>query len=188
MTLRTQELEQSNQQLIELSRSDSLTGLANRRHLDLQLKYEWELAFRQQTPLSILVADIDQFKNINDHFGHQYGDDYILEVAEILTQQTSRSNDLPARFGGDEFVIILPNTLSEGALSLAEDICVRLEKRKIAQAPNALYEVVTLSIGCATLTPNKTNDIKRLFSLADKNLYQAKKMGRNGVSSSHYFV
>jgi len=188
VTLRTQELEQSNQQLIELSRSDALTGLANRRHLDLQLKYEWELALRQQTPLSILVADIDQFKNINDHFGHQYGDDCILEVAEILAQQTSRSNDLPARFGGDEFVIILPNTLSEGALSLAENICVRLEQRKIAQAPNALYEVVTLSIGCATLTPNKTNDIKRLFSLADKNLYQAKKMGRNGVSSSHNFV
>jgi diguanylate cyclase len=188
VTLRTKELELSNQQLIELSRSDALTGLANRRHLDQQLEHEWALAYRNQTPLSILVADIDQFKNINDHFGHQYGDECILEVARILTQQTPAISGLPARFGGDEFVVILPNTLNEEALSLAEDICSRLEQRKIAQAPNTLYNVVTLSIGCATITPNKTNDIKRLFSLADKNLYQAKKMGRNGVSSSHDFV
>ena len=188
VTLRTKELEQSNQQLIELSRSDALTGLANRRYLDQQLEYEWGLAYKNQTPLSILVADIDQFKNINDHFGHQYGDECILEVARILTEQIPVIAGLPARFGGDEFVVILPNTRTETALSLAEDICSRLAQRNIAQAPNALYKVATLSIGCATITPNKTNDIKSLFSLADKNLYQAKKMGRNGVSSCHNFV
>jgi len=180
---RTAELEISNQQLIALSHSDALTGLANRRHLDHQLANEWSRGLRAKTPISLLVIDIDQFKNINDHFGHQYGDDCILEVAEILKHSVTRPSDLPARFGGDEFVIVLPNTDSEGALNLGEEICTSLERSNLKQAPNSLYPVVTLSIGCATFIPNNHNNIRNLFALADKNLYRAKKQGRNGVIS-----
>jgi diguanylate cyclase len=183
VTQRTAELEYSNKQLVELSRCDSLTGLANRRYLDQQLENEWNRAIRDKTPISMLVADIDQFKNINDHFGHQYGDDCILEVAEILKNTVTRPSDLPARFGGDEFVVMLPNTDENGAMKLGKQISQDLALLTLKQAPNTLHPFISLSIGCATLTPSTTNELKSLFALADKKLYQAKQQGRNTIVS-----
>jgi len=183
--LRTQELEISNQQLVELSRTDALTGLANRRHLDHQLLTEWERSFREKSPLSLLICDIDQFKNINDHFGHQYGDDCILAVAEVLKRMVNRPGDIPARFGGDEFVVILPNTESQGAIKIGQQVCDAMISEKLEQAPDAIYPLITMSIGCATIIPQDKDEIKTLFTLADKNLYQAKKSGRNCVVAKH---
>ena len=181
---RTKELELSNQQLTTLSRSDGLTGLANRRYLDTYLENEWAKALLIKEPISILVADIDQFKSINDHFGHQYGDNCIIEVGKILKEVIHRKSDLPARFGGDEFVVILPNTNNENATALAAQVSSKVENCKLAQAPNADHAFVTLSIGCATLIPDEKKSVKSLFSLADKNLYKAKEQGRNAVVGS----
>lgn len=182
VTLRTQELESSNLQLKKLSRYDFLTGLANRRYFELQLAKEWERSIRDGKKLSILVCDVDQFKNINDHFGHQYGDECLQSVASVLLDVLHRPADMPARYGGDEFVVILPETDAQGAIQLACRICQKMQKVGLTQAPDALHKMVTLSIGCATLTPTTDNDIKQLFSLADEGLFKAKEKGRNCVA------
>lgn len=181
--LRTQELEISNQQLKDLSFSDALTGLPNRRHFDQQLELEWNRLIREAKPLSILVCDIDEFKNINDHFGHQYGDQCLQSIAQIMMQSIHRPGDIPARIGGDEFIIILPDTDTQGANLLGRQICHNVEAAAIPQAPDTLYKVVTMSIGGATLVPHQNKNINELFSLADANLYQVKENGRNAVIS-----
>lgn len=183
VNLRTQELETSNKKLEKLSRIDSLTGMPNRRYFDLQLEQEWQRSMRESQPLSILVCDVDQFKNINDHFGHQYGDECLQGVAKAIIETLHRPADMPARFGGDEFVVILPETIALGAELLAINICQKVQELSLQQAPDALHDVVTLSIGCATFIPSNTNDIKSLFALADKHLFEAKKKGRNCVVS-----
>ena len=179
--LRTQELEVSNQRLKDQSLADALTGLPNRRHFDQQLELEWNQLQREAKPLSILVCDIDEFKSINDHYGHQYGDQCLQTIAQRIIQAVHRPRDVPARIGGDEFIVILPDTDIEGAELLGRNICHTVERTAIPQAPDALYEVVTMSIGAATLIPDTNKDIKELFSLADRNLYQAKEKGRNRV-------
>ena len=148
----------------------------------MQLAQEWERSIRDGKELSILVCDVDQFKNINDHFGHQYGDECLESVAKVLLHVLHRPADMPARYGGDEFVVILPETNTEGASQLAKKICQEMQQIGLAQAPEALHKMVTLSIGCATLTPTTDNDIKQLFSLADDGLFKAKKQGRNCVA------
>lgn len=182
VVLRTKELETSNRKLEALTRIDDLTGLANRRYLDHQLNAEWAIAKRSNSPISMLVVDIDQFKSINDYFGHQYGDKAIISVAAILKKLVTRPSDLPARFGGDEFVIILPNTDNSGAIALAKQICSSIEKLQIKQADDSIYPYVTISLGCATLIPNEDNTLQNLFSLADEKLYLAKEQGRNCVA------
>ncbi|MCJ8319845.1 MAG: sensor domain-containing diguanylate cyclase [Colwellia sp.] len=181
--LRTQELETSNKKLEKLSRIDSLTGMPNRRYFDQQLEQEWQRSINEAQPLSILVCDVDQFKNINDYFGHQYGDKCLQGVAKAIMATLHRPADMPARFGGDEFVVILPKTIALGAELLAIDICQKVQELTLEQAPDTVHDVVTLSIGCATLIPSNSNDIKSLFALADKCLFEAKKLGRNCVVS-----
>jgi len=183
VNLRTQELETSNKKLEKLSRMDSLTGMPNRRYFDQQLEQEWQRSIREDQPLSILVCDVDQFKDINDYFGHQYGDECLQGVAKAIMETLHRPSDMPARFGGDEFVVILPKTIALGAELLGIDICQKVQELTLQQAPDAVHDVVTLSIGCATLIPNNENDIKSLFALADKCLFEAKKLGRNCVVS-----
>lgn len=181
---RTQELEISNLKLRDLSRNDSLTGLPNRRYFDQQLEQEWDRAQRESKELSILVCDIDEFKKINDHFGHQYGDDCLKAFANVLRSSASRTTDLPARYGGDEFVIILPGTGAAGAEQLGKYICEKVQQLALKQAPEAAHAIVTVTIGSATLVPGPENNIKQFFSLADKNLFKAKKSGRNAVLSA----
>jgi len=183
VALRTQELEKSNAQLHKLSRYDALTNLPNRRYFDTQLEQEWGRSLRESESLSILVCDVDEFKNINDHFGHQYGDDCLKAVADAIIEALNRPADMPARFGGDEFVVILPETKALGAELLGIKICENINALALSQAPDALHKIVTLSIGCATLKPDSTNNIQQLFALADKNLFKAKKNGRNCVVS-----
>ncbi|NOQ17352.1 MAG: diguanylate cyclase [Methyloprofundus sp.] len=181
VALRTEELEVSNQQLKDLSLSDSLTGLPNRRHFDQQLKLEWLQLLREAKPLSILVCDVDQFKSINDHYGHQYGDKCLQTIAETIMQVVLRPRDIPARIGGDEFVVLLPDTDTQGAELLAGKISAGVAQAAIQQAPDAQFDIVTLSIGVATLIPDINKNVNELFSLADRHLYQAKENGRNAV-------
>jgi len=181
VTLRTQELETSNAQLQKLSHYDSLTNLPNRRYFDSQLTQEWQRCIRDKHSLAMLICDVDEFKSINDHFGHQYGDDCLKAVAGAILEALHRPADLPARYGGDEFVVILPETNALGAELLGIKICEYINELALAQAPDAKHDHVSLSIGCATLTPSNENNIEQLFSLADKNLFKAKELGRNCV-------
>ncbi len=179
--LRTQDLEVSNQRLKDQSLSDPLTGLPNRRHFDQQFEIEWNQLLRDTKPLSILICDVDEFKNINDHFGHQFGDQCLQAIAQIIIKSIHRPKDIPARIGGDEFVVILPDTDLLGAELVGKKICHEIKQAGIPQAPDAQFTVATMSIGIATLIPDRNKNIKELFSLADRNLYKAKENGRNRV-------
>jgi diguanylate cyclase (GGDEF)-like protein len=135
----------------------------------------------------LLICDVDEFKSINDHFGHQYGDDCLKAVAEAILDALHRPADMPARYGGDEFVVILPETNALGAELLGIKICEHINELALIQAPDAKHDHVSLSIGCSTLIPTTDNSIEQLFSLADKNLFKAKEKGRNCVVADTEF-
>lgn len=158
-----------------LSVTDGLTGLYNRRAFEDKLEEEYERARRYNSPLSLLMVDVDNFKNFNDTLGHTAGDDLLQSVARILNQN-ARANDVPARFGGDEFAVILPNTNSKVAFHLAERL--RWAARELHCDPHQ----VTLSIGVSALSPEMTNR-GALVMMADNALYDAKRRGRNQVSN-----
>jgi diguanylate cyclase (GGDEF)-like protein len=178
---RTAELEQANQKLTELSITDSLTTLANRRHFDAMFMQTQEDALRKNTPLSLLILDVDWFKNYNDHYGHIAGDDCLKQVAQTLKENTNSVKDLPARYGGEEFVVILSRTDSLAAEAIAQKIRQAVEKLAL---PHALSSIgyITVSIGVATWTQESEYQPDALLSLADAALYRAKNAGRNQVS------
>jgi diguanylate cyclase (GGDEF)-like protein/PAS domain S-box-containing protein len=162
--------------------TDSLTGLANRRRFDQCLTTEWRRAVRDRKPLSILLIDADLFKSYNDTYGHLRGDSCLKQIAEGALDVVARPGDLVARFGGEEFAIILPNTGSSGALQLAQDICAVVRSRELPHSSNPLG-IVTVSVGCATLIPQPGKHAADLIDCADKALYQAKRTGRNRACS-----
>src|SRR5262245_15318680 len=116
------QLERANRMLHQLSYLDGLTGIANRRHFEESLEQEWRRSTRAGSPLSLLMADIDHFKALNDACGHQFGDDCLRKVAETLGESLKRAGDLAARYGGEEFAVLLPGTDAEGAVAIAEDV------------------------------------------------------------------
>ena len=162
--------------------TDSLTGLANRRQFDQCLITEWRRAMRDRKPLSLLIIDVDLFKSYNDTYGHLRGDGCLKQIAEAAQDVVARPGDLVARFGGEEFAAILPNTASSGALQLAHDICAVMRNRQLPHSSNATG-VVTVSVGCATLIPHLGKHAAALIDCADKALYQAKRTGRNRACS-----
>ncbi|HKM36622.1 MAG TPA: GGDEF domain-containing protein [Thiopseudomonas sp.] len=174
-------LQEANVQLECLSRTDVLTGMPNRRHLDerLALAYEWYK--RSGNPLSVLMIDIDYFKLINDDYGHAMGDLYLKKVADVLTLIVGRSTDFSARYGGEEFVCVLPNTDTLGALAVAERIREAVFALHDGHA-DVLPRILTISIGVATLQGGLC-DHNQLLAQADAQLYRAKKSGRNRVCS-----
>ena len=161
-----------------LAITDGLTGLANRRRFDQCLTNEWRRGMRDRTPLSLLLIDADWFKSYNDTYGHLRGDSCLKQIAEAAQDVVMRPGDLVARFGGEEFAIILPNTLNEGAMRVANDICEAVRGRKLPHKDNP-YEFMTISVGCATMTPQLGHNSSSLIELADKALYKAKRSGRN---------
>jgi two-component system, sensor histidine kinase LadS len=177
---RTAQLQVLNQQLEHMSTTDALTGLPNRRQFDAVLASEWARAVRHGQPLALGVIDLDWFKQYNDNYGHQAGDECLKQVAAALAQTISRSSDLVARYGGEEFVFIAPETNRENALYLAESV-----RRAVAQLalPHAFsdYGRLTLSIGVATCIPKRDELPDALLRTADAMLYQAKAQGRNRV-------
>ena len=166
--------------LEQLATRDGLTGLANRRCFDNTLYAEWQRALRQQQPLSLLMVDVDNFKQYNDAYGHLGGDACLQRIAKAVASEM-RTNDLVARYGGEEFAVILPNQSLKGAAIVAERIRCRVEQLHM---PNLGTEghVVTVSIGAATALAARDNDSSQLVAAADSALYRAKHMGRNRIS------
>ncbi|MGD8935595.1 MAG: diguanylate cyclase [Thiogranum sp.] len=175
------ELAHSNRELQRLSSMDGLTGLANRRQFDETLEQEWQRAMRTSMPLSLIFLDIDFFKRYNDHYGHQAGDDCLKKVAGALEKTIHRPADLVSRYGGEEFVMILPDTTDEGALAVAEKVLASVANLKIPHANSAVADHVTLSIGVATAAPHEDSQPEDLIETADKMLYRAKERGRNCI-------
>ena len=169
--------------LQDLSRRDGLTGLANRRHFDECLDREWKRALREKAPLSIIMCDIDFFKNFNDTYGHQIGDDCLRAVARVLEQGLRRPLDVAARYGGEEFVVVVPGTPLPGALAVAESIRSGIEALAIPHASSSAAPVVTISLGVASVVPAPDGAAVEILSAADQALYRAKGKGRNRVST-----
>jgi diguanylate cyclase (GGDEF)-like protein/PAS domain S-box-containing protein len=170
-----------------LAITDALTGLANRRRFDQYLSTEWRRSQRDRQPLSLIMIDADKFKVYNDTYGHQRGDNCLKQIAEACMDVVSRPGDLIARFGGEEFVVILPNTERDGALHIANEICEALRSRRLPHSGNA-PGIVTISAGCATTIPKFGMHAPDLIELADKALYKAKFDGRNQVCDSGTLV
>lgn len=173
------QLEKTNMELKRLSSLDGLTGIANRRTFDETLTKEWEKAIQLNTPLSLILIDIDFFKPYNDTYGHQQGDDCLCAVAKILSDTSHHPTDLLARYGGEEFVIIAPSTDSTGAAGLTTKLCKAVEGLAIEHKSSKASEVITISAGITTLIPTDKNDISNMVKFADKALYNAKNNGRN---------
>jgi len=178
---RTAELEQANRKLADLSATDGLTGLANRRRFDEVLQSEWQRAKRQGLPLAVAMIDVDEFKAYNDHFGHQAGDDVLRRIATILQENIQRSSDFTARYGGEEFVIILPRMHREEATAPVETIRRAVQAEGLKHTDQSLTGVVTISIGITARIPQPGFDAEGLLREADAALYAAKRHGRNRV-------
>ena len=161
----------------QLSITDGLTGLANRRHFDERLRLEWRRAARTGAPLALLFIDADHFKALNDSFGHAKGDEVLKAVAGCIAVSIRRPGDLAARFGGEEFAVILPDTGPEAALGLAQIIRARIEDLRFG----GMARPVTVSIGIKVMRPAPGITVSTLLEAADKALYQAKAAGRNRV-------
>lgn len=177
---RTRELVLKNEVLQQLSYLDGLTGIANRRKLDSFLAQAWHLAMRNQHAIVIMMLDIDWFKNYNDTYGHQVGDDCLKSLAELLQQIVNRSTDLVARYGGEEFIVVLQETNQSGAEEIAQEIRSSVEALGIAHKTSP-YGVVTISIGVAYLIPKRNELEEKGIAKADEALYLAKESGRNRV-------
>lgn len=184
LLLMTRKLDSANRELTRLSAVDGLTGIANRRQFDEALLREWRRCLRMRASLSLLMADVDFFKQYNDGYGHQAGDDCLRAVAEALNGKLRRPADIVARYGGEEFAAILPDTGLEGAMQVAESMRLAVQALGVPHE-NSIYRVVTASIGVATLVPQLAESMPRLVSAADWALYEAKRHGRNCVQAAN---
>ncbi|MES9965438.1 MAG: diguanylate cyclase [Candidatus Sedimenticola sp. 20ELBAFRAG] len=178
---RTEELEHAKQELALLASMDGLTKIANRRQMDEHLNREWLRLSRSRSPLSLVMIDIDFFKNFNDRYGHLAGDDCLVAIASILRDSIRRPTDLAARFGGEEFVCILSDTDQPGALKVAEYISQNIRDAAIPHETSSVDGCVTLSMGVATVTPSTGSSVRALLEAADRSLYEAKQAGRNRI-------
>lgn len=176
-----QQLQNANEKLETLTLEDALTGLHNRRYLEMKLEAEWKRESRDQKVLTLMVIDIDYFKLYNDTYGHAEGDVCLTRVAQILATCLQRPADVVARIGGEEFVVLLPDAQEGGALKLAERILQHLSEAEIRHATSPLDDNVTVSIGMASVIPEGEATALSLFKAADKALYKAKSKGRNQI-------
>jgi len=177
---RTCALEDANKKLEALSITDGLTGLKNRRYFDLMYPREFRRAIRDRTPLTVMLLDIDHFKNFNDNYGHLTGDDCLRMVATIIESEIQRVGDMAFRYGGEEFCVMLPNTKAQGGKLLAERIRSRIETADFKVED--LQVNVTISIGLTSVVPTRDFTEDELVACADKALYQSKLDGRNRVT------
>jgi len=176
---RTQQLAEKNRQLERLATRDPLTGLYNRRYVEEKLEEETARARRYGPPLSVVVLDLDNFKEINDTLGHQAGDEVLIAVASSLRKDV-RQVDVVGRIGGEEFIVILPNTPAASAITMGERIRGRIERLDTVLRPDGTPIRLTISGGIAQFRPDDPSP-KEMVERADRTLYQAKREGRNRV-------
>jgi diguanylate cyclase (GGDEF) domain len=178
----TRQLKAANEMLQNLSLLDGLTGIANRRHFDQGLLQESRRAQRENTPLSLIILDIDYFKTFNDTYGHLKGDDCLKMVASILKQTLKRPGDFPARYGGEEFAVVLPNTNDAGAAVIAEELRASIERAEIPHINSLCADHITVSLGVVTRFQGQAHTSDDMILAADRALYSSKHEGRNRVS------
>lgn len=181
-----QKLLELQKELEEYSFKDGLTGIANRRMFDSVLQTEWASAQRSGQPLSLVLLDIDYFKQYNDHYGHLQGDDCLRSVGQALQQAANRPRDFVGRFGGEEFVLILPETCAEAALQVAERCRRELRERCIAHEKSAIAALLTISLGVGTAQPAQGDSPTDFVRQVDRLLYQAKQNGRNRLEAARW--
>ncbi|MBL1275429.1 MAG: diguanylate cyclase [Ectothiorhodospiraceae bacterium] len=179
-------LKRANSSLDEAAHMDTLTEIPNRREYDRVIDLEWRQSIRANTPLSIILLDIDNFKKYNDTYGHIEGDNCLRKFAQFLQRNIRRPTDLVARYGGEEFVIILPDTDENGALNVAHLIMKQLFELRIPHEHSPSGNLLTVSQGVASCFPKTSGPIKLLVNSADKALYKAKDGGRNRIVSAEH--
>jgi diguanylate cyclase (GGDEF)-like protein len=177
------ELRDALERLSILALVDGLTGVANRRALDERLVLEWNRARREGSSLAVLMVDLDMFKQFNDLYGHQAGDNCLCRVAEALTAAAHRCTDFAGRFGGEEFVLLLPQLTIDQACHFAEGIRQLIAALSIEHRSSP-FGRVTVSIGCAALCPGHDTSCEDLLEMADRALYRAKQEGRDRVCNA----
>lgn len=178
---RYEDLAATNVALEQLALRDSLTQVANRRHFDQHLHEEWLRAQRGAYGLGLLMVDIDYFKQFNDLYGHQAGDDCLVRVAGVLGGFARRPGDLAARYGGEEFALVLPGIHEDDARYLAMELCRAVEQAGIVHQGSSVAPVLTISVGVAVMVPGDSMHFGELVMRADRALYDAKRFGRNRV-------
>ncbi|MGB1800862.1 MAG: sensor domain-containing diguanylate cyclase [Gammaproteobacteria bacterium] len=179
---KTQDLMLSNEQLKKLVNFDGLTHLANRRYFDEVLDKEITRAKRYGHTLSLMLCDIDFFKPFNDLYGHTTGDVCLKKFARCLESSCKRASDLAARYGGEEFAVILPHTDNENAIKFAENFLVNIRRLAIPHEASTISDVLTASIGVATMQTTEQLEARALINAADQELYNAKAAGRNRIA------
>lgn len=173
------ELEMANRTLEHLSMSDGLTGIANRRSFDLALAREWEAHLHSGQPLALLLVDVDCFKALNDACGHPFGDDCLRQLAWLCADIESDVLAHVSRYGGEEFVLLLPDSDMQAAQQFARDLCARVEAMALANPASPVASHVTVSIGVSAVSPKPARSSRSLLMAADRALYAAKAEGRN---------
>lgn len=181
---RNHALQEANRQLAHLSQTDGLTQISNRRFFDECFIQEWKRTKREKQPLSLVLFDLDFFKQYNDQYGHLQGDECLRSIAELIGSVINRPGDLFARFGGEEFILLLPNTPEAGALKIAEQCRELVESLSIPHHKSTVSDVVTISVGLCSLIPDGSLMEHDMLDLTDQALYCAKDRGRNQVVSA----
>ncbi|MCL1932057.1 MAG: diguanylate cyclase [Treponema sp.] len=161
---------------------DALTGLSNRRGFDTRMDVEWGRAYREKKTLGLIMLDIDNFKRYNDTYGHPQGDILLQAVAEVINKTVNRTSDFTARWGGEEFMILLPNTDIEGTVNIAEQIRINIEET-IVPCTDRTKTSATISLGADSIIPDDEHSLASFIAGVDKLLYAAKKNGRNQTCS-----
>lgn len=174
-------LNKNNIQLEGLAKTDALTGIGNRRCFDEGLEEEWNRAMRKGGSIGLLLLDIDYFKQYNDIYGHQAGDECLIQIAEMLAGKIRRASDTLARYGGEEFALVLPELGPQELERYAERVCKTMEKQQIGHKGSRVSSVVTCSVGAASWTLRPQDKLEDFIHAADQSLYKAKQSGRNRV-------
>lgn len=182
------ELKQLQDVIKKNSMLDGLTQIANKKRFNDVLEAEWSRARRYEEPVSVLMLDIDFFKRYNDTYGHIKGDEALIAVATALKDMLKRGSDMVARWGGEEFACILPNTKLEGAMILAEELRIGIENLQIPHEASGLSPWMTVSVGAATMVPGSDDKFIDLVDAADKALYVAKQSGRNQTRGTQEII
>lgn len=162
-----------------ISQIDVLTELYNRRYFNEAFDREWKSAVRSRTPISLMMIDVDYFKKYNDTYGHLKGDECLTVIAKEIKELAKRPRDVVSRFGGEEFIMILPETDIVGAVYLSNTLLKAIENLNIEHKSSPIANKVTLSIGLVSVIPDEKDDMDILLKMADDALYEAKKAGRD---------